>query len=427
MMRFSALAFGTACLILHAAGCGGAVADVPDADTAEVGVPHHDSGMGPDTAQAPDQPLNPNYPAPHAAMPTMDYNGGRILKSIHIVTVTFGDDPLASTLNDFGDTITSSTWWSTISTDYCDKSGACVGPGTGGDHRVITAPIAASYADTSNGSPSSLQNAIAGWVADGSIPPPTPDTLYAFYFPASTKLTLDGDVGCQSWGAYHNSMMMTPPADAGADAGVAGDTAYAVMPRCMGGLKELTVAASHEFTEAATDPIVGQEAYYMNDPLWGQLGGEDGDLCVDQTGGSDTYQEGSFLVQRIWSIPSAKAGHDPCVPIPPGEVYFNAAPIKGSEQITLAVGESATYEVDAFSDAPMEDWEIHATDLAKLSGNPISLSFSFDRTTVHNGSKPHITVSLDTKPTGSPYALYAIVSKSSSATHIWPAVIIAKK
>ncbi len=426
MMRFSALVLGTAFVFLHAAGCGGAVADVPDADTSDAGgaVSHH-LDAGPDTAPPPDEPLNPMYPAPHAPMPIIDYNGGRILKSIHIVTVTFGDDALASTLNDFGDKITASTWWDTISAQYCDKSGACVGRGTSGDHRIITAPIASSYKDTSDGTPSTLQTAIAGWVADGSLPPPTPDTLYAFYFPASTNLTLDGDVGCQVWGAYHNSMMLTPPA--GADAGTAGETAYAVMPRCMGGLKELTVAASHEFTEAATDPIVGQEAYYMNDPLWGALGGgEDGDLCVDSTGGDDTYLEGAYTVQRIWSIPSAASGHDPCVPIPPGEVYFNAAPIKGSEQISLAVGESATYEVDAFSDAPMADWDIHATDFAKLSGNPTNLSFSFDRTTVHNGSKPHVTVTLDSKPSGSPYALYGIVSKSGTTTHFWPAVIIAK-
>ena len=69
-------------------------------------------------------------------------------------------------------------------------------------------------------------------------------------------------------------------------------------------------------------------------------------------------------MQRTWSNKAAPAGHDPCVPALPGEVYFNAAPVLNDnitvdvigqtsrcKGVKIAVGETKTIEIDLFSDA----------------------------------------------------------------------------
>ncbi len=368
-----------------------------------------------------DDPLNPNYPAPHAAMPQNDYHGARVLHAAQIVTVTFTGDALQDRLQLFGDTITATPWWDTVSDGYCDSAG-CVGRGAGAGHVVLDTHDT-SYDDSSQGGSSSIQDFIKAQVAKGAaaggFPAPTTDTLYAIYFPADTTVTLDGSKSCDAFGAYHNTTKVTPPG------GTEQVVAYAIMPRCGSSEHRLTVAASHEFTEAATDPDIGigDIGYYMQDRLWAFAGGENGDLCVDFTGGNDTVQESGFVVQRAWSNNSAKAGHNPCVPIPSGEVYFNAAPAQGSDEIDLKVGESKTIEIDAFSDAPMDEWQIHATDLARMTGGDTVLDFAWDRSKVHNGSKPKLTITLTGRPSGG-YAQYVVVSVSSDGTtHYWPAEV----
>src|SRR5262249_35150198 len=100
------------------------------------------------------------------------------------------------------------------------------------------------------------------------------------------------------------------------------------------------------------------------------------------------------LVQRIWSNQSALAGHDPCVPIPAGEVYFNAAPVledtfEGqvpgvsfkTKSVKIAAGQSRTIEVDLFSDAqPSAPWNVTAQEVPLFGNGPL-LSFEWDQQT----------------------------------------------
>ena len=152
------------------------------------------------------------------------------------------------------------------------------------------------------------------------------------------------------------------------------------------------MATSHEFIEAATDPHVGTgTAYYMEDQLWSLEGGEVGDLCVTQDS-SDEYQESGFTVQRIWSNIAAKASHDPCVPAPAGDIYFNVAP--SSETFNLKVGAKKTIQLTAFSDAPTANWTISGVDYAQAFEGTQSLQFDFDKTTVNNGTKVNMTITV---------------------------------
>ena len=385
-----------------------------------------DAGDPPDGMMAPDTsvPVDPMYPAKHTPIPLVDWNGGEVLGAPKIVTITFAGDTQAAQLEEFGDTITATPWWDAITAEYCSPPDGtqCIKRGSGGGHVVIPTAPATSFTDSAQGGASSIQTFIKAKVAAGTFPAPTADTIYAIYFPSSVGITLDGASSCQEFGAYHNSVSLTAPFG-----GATFEVAYAIMPRCDSSLTTTTTAASHEFVEAATDPHVGTAngvAYYMMDQLWGMVGGEVGDVCVDFQG-NDTIVQNGFTVQRSWSNKAAKASHDPCVPAPKGQAYFNTAPKANAIQTELAVGESTVIDLDGFSDGPMADWDVDAVDYGEFRGGTTNLSFTFDKKKANNGSKVKVTVKLESKPSKG-YAIYGIVSRSGKATHLWPALIVAK-
>ncbi len=371
---------------------------------------------------APTDPVDPHYPSAHATIPPVDFQGGPILEAISVVTVTFAGDPLRARLEEFGDTITATPWWDAVIESYCSPAGSktCVGRGSGGGHAVLAEAPPAAMTDSAMGAPSTVQDLILQKIVAKELPAPTQNTLYAIYLPANVSVALDSAQSCQQFGAYHNTLK-APAAD-----GTALAVAYAIMPRCDSSLKSLTVGGSHELIEAATDPQVGlgNVGYYMNDQLWGAAGGEVGDVCVDPTGsGSDTFMQDGFIVQRSWSNSAAKASHDPCVPAPEGQAYFNVSPpAKSIETAITAVGKSVTIELDAFSDGPMPDWDVTVLDAGPLQGSKASLEFTLDRTKAHNGSKLRLDVKLVSKPSQG-FAQYYIVSRSGRSMHYWPAVI----
>ena len=141
--------------------------------------------------------------------------------------------------------------------------------------------------------------------------------------------------------------------------------------------------------------------------IWGYTpGGELGDMCEYVDAAFQPPGRNDFLVQRIWSNKSAAAGHDPCVPVL-SQPYAAAAPEMPSmlpftnvfgaavqtEGVTVQMGQQVTIDVDLFSDAPSTaDWDLKATDVGALSGNPTTLSFSWDNTTGNNGDKLHLTI-----------------------------------
>jgi len=234
--------------------------------------------------------------------------------------------------------------------------------------------------------------------ADGNHAPwPKADgnTLFAMFYPTGTTVTLQNSTSCQGFGAYHNN-------------GQLGDGTpfpYAVMPRCRGGIDILTASTSHEMVEAATDPYPqGQGAYGQIDAdhlVWefASSGGEIGDMCeADQ----DSYQHmvGNFLVQRSWSNASAKAGHDPCVPVLAKPAYFNSVPVLpdsitlnfgqtiNTKGVKIPVGQMKTIEVDLFSDKACPPWTV----IAQQTQGTGNLTFAWDATQGANGDVLHLTI-----------------------------------
>jgi hypothetical protein len=412
----------------------------------------------------------------HAALPQLEDSGGGILTSPKIVSVTFAANlyenavsPDAATLLadllDFDDTITNTDWWTTVSKDYCDPQLGCIGPGHAGAHVAVTAPPAGDgtrtcgvqpcYTDSTSGGPTSLQTYISGLFSDGTLPAPDAQSVYLFYFPESVTINLDGALSCQIFGGYHGSLTVGSL-----------DVPYAIIPICepqvtAPGTAELTLeqtatlTASHEIIEAVTDPHASKLPPAGANPTlnlgWALVdaasqawtivaGGEVADLCVDILGmGQDRWTQGSYTVQRIWSNSSAAASHDPCVPIPPGQVYFNAGPATVSDdQLAVPVGTSGTLDVAAFSDAPTDAWQVFALDVGTnpTTGQPLNLLlFSADsRNTqsMNNGASISVDVTLTGapppfpgQPTGTPTAEpYLIVSAGDKIVHVWPGAII---
>lgn len=386
----------------------------------------------------------------HPVLPQVPYAGGALLVTPDVVSVAFAGDPMAADLEAFGATLTTSAWWSTVTGGDCQANGAaCIGAGSGAFVQLST-EAADHYTDSSVGGPSSFQTWLQSAIAGGQLPAPSPgavsSTIYVVYLPQTSSISVDGDGSCVSggFGGYHSWLTVG-----------ATQVAYAVVIECdvpppplptiapPTVLQQTTLGASHEVLEAATDPVpaTGYALDGTDTSNWAWIdvtgGGELADMCVDLFGlGDDQTTDGADTTQRIWSNARAAAGMNPCVPVPAGELYFNAAPRQ--QFFVLPVGGSATFEVDAFAFQPMSDWTLTAQDWSDSASSYLSFSIAGATTTpagptvsVHAGSTVQVTVTLTREPGDLPTgeADGAIVSVSGAAdsptaAHLWPIAVM---
>jgi hypothetical protein len=275
-------------------------------------------------------------------------------------------------------------------------------------------------------------------------PAPTSQSIYTLYIPKTTSVTLQGSEACSSGiGGYHTSTT-----------GLTTDVAYAIVMQCSYGSKATTprtVTASHELAEAATDPhpLSGSPGYYGLDDdhvsweLFMQGNVENADMCeiYRETRYSDTIDPGfTYNLQRSWSNASAKAGHNPCVPLPTSSPYYNVTALE-TEKVTMnatslgsssrlpsrgykvAMGETRTFQIGLWSDAKMGSISVRGSE-----GNPFGaattkrLTISLDRASGVNGEKVNVTVRVNS--VGSTKAsVLTIVSSDGSTEHYMPILI----
>lgn len=387
--------------------------------------PPHDAGvtdepeMTPDTG-ARDAPSESEAAvdadtAPPMPMPLVIDLGGPKLTAPRVVTVSFPNDDatLVASLQGFDDAITTTPWWTAVASEYG------VGPGAGAGHVVLPMPAGSGYTDSVHGGDSSVRQLVQSAVASGALPAPDAQTLYVLYFPAGTILRLDGISACAPPGGtgWHDAVTVSAP-----DAGAPVDVAYAVLPRCGTDLASMTLAASHEIVESATDPSPeNAPAVQMTDPAWLAFGPEVADVCEAVETDLST-STGPYVVQRSWSNAKAQGGHDPCVPALVGTPYFNVAPATGTEELTLSVGESATFAVYAVSDGDAGTWQVQPI----VTSGSSSVVVTLDHTSVAAGDSAFATVTLQSMPTLGPTELYGFVSQSNDATYVRPMLVQAK-
>lgn len=342
------------------------------------------------------------FPAPHPSMPQIPRHGGTVLHDPRIVTVTFPDDALAEKIQAFDDQVGQLAWWGTVAQSYG------FGPAQGGGHVAVAdaPPQAMTDAD--------VEQWLSARIADGTLPAPTDQTLYALYYPATTTISfrdIEGGGGsCQMFLGYHTAVEVTV-------AGQQIPVAYAVVNRC-GGLDQVTETASHELAEAASDPHPLDSAragfVFLEDNAWTVLGGENADMCAGVRG----VTEAGWALTRVWSNDAAAIGNQPCVPAPPGgEPYFNAGVVH--ESLVVAPGATASTEVDCYSFGPLS---APMTLSAEANGGS-GMRFAFDRKTCKNGDKVTMTVTAPATTKRGTDDHYTLLANLNGTSHLWRGVI----
>lgn len=362
------------------------------------------------------------YPAPHQAPPKVGTYGGSTLTKPKVIPIFFQNDAMQADLEKFMNGLPGTSYWKATTAEYG------VGDVSVGASIVLTeaAPTATTSA------------AIETWLAgklDGTHPEfPAIDTnnVYTVFFPKETIISEPNfGTSCQSYGGYHSETKDKNNKP----------IVYAVIPRCgtfgtFTGTDAVTSALSHELIEAATDPLAMTDpAYSLVDKdhiIWNVMPlGEIGDMCTYEPQNYPKLIAG-FASTKAWSNAAAAAGHDPCVPQATGEVYFNASPVLTdtvtaniygtkiqTKGVKIPVGQSATIDVQLFSDAPTDDWTVQAVDSTYVSGGAKELDFNWDKQLGNNGDvlKLTITRTKNGQYGGSEFIIYS--QKGPNVAQMW--------
>jgi hypothetical protein len=279
-------------------------------------------------------------PSMHRPFPQVVTTDGAVLNPMRLVTIVPDNDSAdASAFFAFSNGIGSSRWWQRIAPEWrLGTLGAranLMGPAITAnvtDHDVFT------YIND-------MVSADATLARDGH-------TLYVLYLPPGIIVVQDGtpNTGCQLFGAYHIAY------------GTRGDN-LAVVQRCFDSfpVENMTVAASHEIIESATDPddrgyklpqIADRDQW--RESVWNawELTGdaEIADLCE-----GTFWSEGSSVYQRIWSNAAAARGGDPCVP-EIRDPYYNTD--FAQDWYVIDAGATIAIPFTAWATGPMPAWPV---------------------------------------------------------------------
>ena len=427
------------------AACGGSTAGSPAAPSPDAGDTTADGGaVVIDAAPEADPPPldhgkpTTTYPAFKVDGAQLVDNSGDRLKTPTIVTVTWDTDPDQAKLEAFGDAIGGTDYWKAVTAEYG------VAPAISGMTNHVRIPVTASSPLPVSLGQMDLDTLVAtkaGTSMTSGWPAPTSNHVYIVYLHPNTILDFGGGASACTVGVggYHDSTMVN-----------GADISYAIVPRCsfhmLTAFDATTITASHELAEAATDPRPGNGIYGFDDnhfalEQWQRGNVEDGDAC--EFFKDSEYKETDpfpYFVQRQWSNVASAAGHDPCVPsVGP---YFNVTPLSletvyadlsknggsakaASKGIPIKVGETKTFPVGFFSDAPTNGpWTVRAVE----QGNPAypvktpHLKVSIDKTSGENGEIAYVTVTVNSA--GATKTEYiSVVSTLNGITRYMPILI----
>ena len=262
---------------------------------------------------------------PRGRLPQVVDNGGSVLKSPVIVTITWSTDPDANTYDTLGDSIGASPYWRAINSEYG------VGPTTSGASNhvsITTAPPAGGFNDQD----------LDSWVESSAgtlFPQYTTDTIYAVYLPPNSSLLFGGPSGQDACalgvGGYHDESQNK-------------GYVYAIMPHCQGFMtSDVELSASHELNEAVTDPhpnsstaYAGFDQNHLAMEFFNSFQDELGDACEMFLTSTDATDFTPYTVQRQWSNQSAAAGSQWCVPKLP-EPFYNTTFLAADTLDTISV------------------------------------------------------------------------------------------
>jgi hypothetical protein len=250
-------------------------------------------------------------------------------------------------------------------------------------------------------------------IIDGTLPMPTDQSIYFLYVPGTTQVEFTAQEGggssCSEFLGYHSSF-----AGPFGPNGASMQVVYAVGDDCGGGQDDLTDTASHEIAEAVTDPHpTTKPAYtFFGQNAWTLAGGEVGDMC-SMVGG---VTEAGYYMTRVWSNVNAKAGNQPCQPVPPETMYpfFDAGVVK--DELDASPGQTVTTEVDCYSFGELPN---DMTVTVRANSKTV-LTPTLDQSTCKNGDKLMLSFEVATTATkGTSYHYTVSASVDDNNQHIW--------
>ena len=379
------------------------------------------------------------YPAFQATPPTVEDQGGPVLKSAHVVPVFFANDANQAAVVDFAGKYLASPEWSAATAEYGIVSAVAM--------PAVVAP------DLPQGTASPVQ--FEAWLTsqlDGTHPAwgtvddaTLANTVFVFFTPPGSLYPPNASpmsLLCLYAGGWHaHTTPPIAPQDAGvteAGAGTVPGTpvVYAIVGECAstpGWDPGISEVASHELVEAFTDPFPDTAPANSGlDPLdayWASaLGSELADMCDATPSEYYTPATLGYAIQRTWSRKAVAAGQDPCQPLPPGTgPYFNSVPETPDtftdptygvpvHGVIIPAGKSRTIDVHLFSESATSDWPVAAS---VPNQQPKFLTFAFDRSTGNNGDVLHLTITAPgVELAGAPLP-FVVISGSAARQTFW--------
>jgi hypothetical protein len=255
--------------------------------------------------------------APHPAVAQVVSNGGHVLAHPRVMTISWATDPRGPILDQLAQELTQTSYWATTTSEYG------VGPLTVATPVHLTDAIPMTYTDDE------FTKLIAQNTSGTSPPwgPPDRSTIYIIAIPPEVTFDDHGEKCCSTFGGYHSETIVN---------GVS--VPYAIACACAGfngkettDVTDLTVGASHELIEAATDPYTNTNPAFIgaddDHMIWTMLtmSGEVGDMCELNSDANIIPAGGQLMVQRTWSNKAAAAGQNPCVPST--GTYYGTEPV----------------------------------------------------------------------------------------------------
>jgi hypothetical protein len=244
--------------------------------------------------------------------------------------------------------------------------------------------------------------------------PADPSTIYLFVLPQGTQVD-SGGLCCDPNTGFYGYHYETPVG--------ASSVPYAIVCNCTSlvpagftALDEVTQTITHEVDEAATDPFSGTNPAFVQEDqahaIWEVATvGEIADMCDTNADQGYTPQGSTYMVQRSWSNAAARAGTNPCVPVPAGYgPYFNSYPtlpdtvtLDGSywtgpfttPGVLIPAGKTKTIDIVLRSQAPTSGpWTVAAYDLSQWAGDSSqpATQLTLDKSSGQSGDVLHLTI-----------------------------------
>lgn len=251
---------------------------------------------------APSQAKNAHvYPVHPVKQPVgsgdMLYYGGSVFSNVKVVSVIWNKDVLQTTKDQiplFSQALVDSTYLDQLK-EYKTKGVTAVNGHESTNQTINRGTYIGQFQLKPHNKKTTLtdkmvQKELKRQIAEGNLPPSDADTFYMIYFPANIHINNGGGLSCSAFGAYHfatNGRSISKR-----------NVFYSVEPECNGGIGLLTVAASHEFSEALTDNIPTPGSNPDFPQAWNDVQGfEVGDKCEGRNG-TLTSSAGHWTVQQ---------------------------------------------------------------------------------------------------------------------------------